>query len=655
MGFMTGDYHRGVSKGALTVRSGEEGPAIPVGTLLRRLGALAWRHRWTALPAVLATIGLQALTLVGLAGQGLAIDVVRAAFDRTAPAPHWPAWAGATDEWTFRAQVAFAAGIVLGSALLAAGARFLVRFGDERFVQACVVDLRQRLYEKLQQLPFSFFDAVDTGQIINRVAGDSQHVRHFIQGILIRAVIALITLSIFLVYMIKSQPMLAAACFSVFPLQVLVMTRYSRLTKPKFLRQSKKNDEVVKALQESIAGIRVIRVFGKEKERAELFRERTSELREQGLEIARDQARHSPFVQTANIVAQGLLLGLGGWLVIKGPAEGGIALGTLWIFRGLLDRLSAQAEAIVSIIGETPEALAGAERVFKLLDHPVAIRTPNDAGRARADFSPSNAPTIKGEIEFRDVTFGYHTASPVLRGVSFKARAGEVIALAGPTGSGKSTLLSLIPRFYDPQAGAVLIDGVDVRTLPLESLRRAVGTVFQESFLFSNTVAANVAFGRPDAGIDEVTAAARDASADFIHELSNGFDTIIGERGVSLSGGQRQRLTIARALLGSPAILILDDATGAVDAITEARIHQALDERMRGRTVFIVAHRLSTLRRADRILVLEHGRIVDEGTHDELMTRPGHYRAAAVIQLALDESTIPHALPAPHESESKPR
>ncbi len=623
---------------------------MPVGALVRRLLALAWDHRLVALPAVIATIAFQALTLAGLAGQGLAIDAVRASFDPAAPPPHWPLGLEPSADWSLTARLALVGGIVLAAALLGGAARFFTRYCDERFVQACVVDLRRRLYEKLQRLPFGFFDQIDTGQIINRVAGDSQLVRQFIQGILIRAAIAAVTLAIFLTYMLRTHTGLALACFAVFPLQVLVMARYSRLTKPKFLEQSKQKDAVVKALQESIAGVRVIRVFGKERERAALFRTLLEDLRDRGIEIARDQSRHMPFVQASNIAAQAILLGFGGWLVLRGPSDAGIALGTLWVFRGLVDRLSAQAEAIVSIIGETPECLAGAERVYKLLDHPIALNSPSPwegvPESARAGEGPPKRPIVplQGHIDFRNVTFGYSPDTPILHDITFTVRAGETIALVGPVGSGKSTLLSLIPRFYDPQpgGGAILIDGLDVRDHPLDSLRRSIATVFQEPFLFSNTVASNIAFAKPDAPLDDIRAASTAAAADeFVQELGQRYGTIIGERGVSLSGGQRQRLTIARALLARPSILILDDATGAVDALTESEIQRSLDAYMKGRTTLIVAHRLSTLRRADRIIVLDQGRIVDIGTHHELMTRPGHYRAAALIQLALDESDSP--------------
>jgi ATP-binding cassette subfamily B protein len=337
--------------------------------------------------------------------------------------------------------------------------------------------------------------------------------------------------------------------------------------------------------------------------------------------------RVSAFVPSIGLLTQFnifMLLAYGGHLVIAGE----LPLGTgMVVFAGLLQQFSGQISNIAQIANTIQQSLAGARRVFEVLDAPVEIVSAPGAARL---------PRAGGAVRFEDVTFGYNRGdSPVLRGIEFEARPGECLGILGPTGAGKTTLLSLIPRFYDPLRGRVLVDGTDVRELDLDDLRRNVGLVFQESFLFSNTVAANIAFGHPRAGREEIERAAKIAAAhEFILELPNGYDTLLGESGKDLSGGQRQRLAIARALLLDPAILLLDDPTAAVDPGTESEIIRAIENAMRGRTTFIVANRVSTLRRADRILVLEGGRLVQSGTHDELIRVPGAYRRTAELQFA---------------------
>lgn len=606
-------------------------PPIPLRILLRRLIALAWRHRVIALFAGLITIALQLLAILGLSGQGIAIDLIHHQVTPEAPAPKWPFGLAPPASWSFMDQILLLGGLILAITLSTSIFRYFGRVVDELFVQQCVVDLRTTIYDKLQRLSFRFFDTHDTGQIINRVTGDTQAVRSFIQGVMVRSVVALASLGVFLVFMLKQHATLTLACLSVLPFQVWMMVRYGRKTKPMFTEQARLVDVLIHHFSESIAGVRVIRAFGREKETVANLDRKSADARDQRITIAKDQGRYQPLVQATNMLAQGVLVGYGGFLVLKGELEGGIALGTLWIFRGLLEQLAGQAEAIVQIIASTPEALAGAERVFKLIDEPVTIGSKSDA-RIAADRQPLS-------VSFENVTFGYEPDRPVLRNITFAAQPGETIAIVGPTGSGKSTLLSLIARFHDPQSGRVVIDGTDARDWDLHSLRRSIGVVFQEPFLFSNTIRNNIAYGLPEAPIERINEAVASASAaDVIGEATNGLDTVVGERGISLSGGQRQRLTIARALVLHAPILILDDATGAVDAVTESSIQQSLDRTEAGRTTFVVAHRLSTLRRADRIIVLDNGEIADIGTHDDLIDRPGHYRAAALIQLALNES-----------------
>ncbi len=605
--------------------------SMPLGILLRRLFALAWRHRAIAFCAGLITIALQLLAILGLSGQGIAIDLIHHRASPDAPAPKWPFGFAPPADWSFMRQVLLIGGFILAITLITSVFRYFGRVVDELFVQQCVVDLRTTIYDKLQRLSFRFFDTHDTGQIINRVTGDTQAVRSFIQGVMVRSVVAFASLGVFLVFMLKQHAMLTAACLSVLPFQVWMMVRYGRKTKPMFTEQARLVDVLIHHFSESIAGVRVIRAFGREKETVAKLDSKSADARNQRISIAKDQGRYQPLVQATNMLAQAALVGYGGYLVLIGEGAGGIALGTLWIFRGLLEQLAGQAEAIVQIIASTPEALAGAERVFKLVDEPVTITSRPNARTAVADQPLA--------VAFENVTFGYDPERPVLRDITFSAQPGETIAIVGPTGSGKSTLLSLIARFHDPQAGRVTIGNTDARDWELHALRRSIGVVFQEPYLYSNTIRNNVAYGMPEAPTERINDAIAAASAtDVIAEATNGLETVVGERGISLSGGQRQRLTIARAMILRAPILILDDATGAVDAVTESTIQQSLDRTEAGRTTFVVAHRLSTLRRADRIIVLDKGEIADIGTHEDLIDRPGHYRAAALIQLALNES-----------------
>jgi ATP-binding cassette subfamily B protein len=325
-----------------------------------------------------------------------------------------------------------------------------------------------------------------------------------------------------------------------------------------------------------------------------------------------------------------MLLGYGGWLV----AHDRLPLGTgLIVFAGLLEQFSGQVNNVANIVNSVQQSLIGARRVFEILDAPVEVKSAPDALRL---------PRLAGTVQFERVTFAYDGIDPVLRDIDLEVRPGQCVAILGATGAGKSVLMSLVPRFYDVTGGRLLLDGHDVRRINLDDLRRNIGIVFQESFLFSNTVAANIAFGHPEASRAQIERAARIAAAhDFILELPQGYDTVLGESGNSLSGGQRQRLAIARAVLLEPAILLLDDPTAAIDSETEHEIFAALDRAIAGRTTFIVAHRLSTLRRADFIIVMDHGRIVQRGTHEELMRVPGPYRHIASLQLVDSDELRP--------------
>jgi ATP-binding cassette subfamily B protein len=613
-------------------RTGQPGPDAPVApkrslrAVLARLWAIGWKHRWAAVPAMLSTLVLQMATLGAFLMQGLAIDVLRASADPSAPPAPWPLGLRPPADWSLTRVMVLVCGLVLLFSVLLLLARVAVRVTDEHFIQRVVVDVRNELYAKLQRLSFTYFDRNDTGQIINRMTSDVQALRSFVQGVMVRSVIAVVSLGVFLVYMLSVHVGLTLACLVSLPIQATLLTVLHRLVKPRFLKQRELEDRVVNELSESISGVRVIRSFGRELDMLARFRPRARAACEHRIEIASMHSACMSGVQAAPLLSLAVLIGLGGWLVLQGPESGGITLGAVWAFAGLLERLSAQVAVIAQVIGQAPEAIASTERIMEILEEPTPIEIHPAAIEPDA---------IHGRVEFQDVWFGYTPDQPVLRGVSFVAEPGQTIAIVGPTGSGKSTLLSLIARFYDPDRGRVLIDGVDARELSPVALRRGLGVVFQEPFLFSTSIRSNIAFADPTLDIAALQRAIDIASArDVIEDSPLGLDTIIGERGVSLSGGQRQRLTIARALSTQPSILTFDDATGAVDAITEANIQAAMDSLDPRPTLFIVAHRLSTLRKADRVLVLERGVLVDSGTHDELMQRPGHYRDAAMIQLA---------------------
>jgi ATP-binding cassette subfamily B protein len=338
-----------------------------------------------------------------------------------------------------------------------------------------------------------------------------------------------------------------------------------------------------------------------------------------------------------------VLIGYGGWLVIHGQLMLGAGL---FVMSQLLHEFANQVGQITNIANTIQSSFTASRRVFEVLDAPEEVTSPAD---------PVPLPRARGAVHFEGVSFGYNPGEPVLEDVSFEVRAGECIGIVGETGAGKSTLLSMIPRFYDAVRGRVSIDGSDVRQFDVDQLRRNVGLVFQEPFLFSHTVAANIAFGRPEATLEQIERAARLASAhEFVDGLPQKYDTVIGEYGSNLSGGQRQRLSIARALLLDPPILILDDATAAVDSETEHEIRDAIETAMAGRTTFLVSNRISTLRRADRILVLQEGRITQAGTHEQLIRAAGYYRRLAELQFTEQWDELKTApIPAPHISTSR--
>lgn len=601
--------------------------------LVRRLVGLAWRYRARCVQVLLLQVVLLTLGLVGLSLTGHGIDYIqhvvesREAADGSVPLLHLPFAAPFAPAWSPLAVIAALAGGILLFAATRAVLNYAYSIAINRLVQRhLVVDLRAELYAKLQRLSFRFFDANTTGSIITRVTGDVQHVRMFLDQVLIQSFIMVVSLTVYLVYMLHLSPGLTLACLATTPLLGLASVVFSRWIQPRYAANRKLVDELVQHFTETIQGVQVIKAFGREAEDRAAFAARNDEVLRQQQGIFWRVSTFSPAIGLLTRVNLLVLLAYGGWLVI----EGRLPLGAgLIVFAGLLEQFSGQVNQLATIVNSVQQSLVASRRVFEILDAPVEVKDAPDA---------LPCPVLRGELRFEHVSFGYGApgsgAASVLQDIDLHVPAGACVAILGATGAGKSSLMSLIPRFFDPQAGRVLIDGVDVRRYRLEDLRRRIGLVFQESFLFSNTIAANLAFGHPEATREQVERAARLAQAhDFIAALPQGYDTVLGEGGNTLSGGQRQRLALARALILEPSILLLDDPTAAIDARTEHEIFAALDNAIKDRTTFIVAHRVSTLRRADFILVMEHGRIVQRGTHAELLRTPGPYRRVAALQL----------------------
>ncbi len=571
---------------------------------------------------------LLTLGLAGLSFTGLGIDYLRSVLEPGTPAPRWLLGLRPPAEWTPMQVVSAIAGAVITAAILRAGLTWLSGVTLARLVhRGLVADLQAAVYAKLQRLSFGFFDRQSTGAILNRATGDIQSIRTFVDTVLIQSVVTVVSLGLYMSYMLSIHGGLTFACLATLPLLWTACIIFSRAVHPQYVHGRELFDRMILTLAECVQGVNVIKGFAREREMAARFETDNRAVKTQQQKIFWRVSTFSPALDLLTQVNLVVLFIYGGKLVIDGV----LPLGTgLVVFAGLLQQFSNQVSSTAQIANGVQESLTGAGRVFEILDAPLGVQSPE---------RPQALPVCRGAVRFEHVTFDYIDGNSVLRGVDFTVAPGECVAIVGETGSGKSALLSLIPRFYDPAAGRVLIDGHDIRTLDVQELRRHVGMVFQESFLFSDTVAANIIFAKTDASPEELIAAARAACAhDFIMALPEGYDTVLGESGVDLSGGQRQRLAIARALLANPSILLLDDPTAAIDPETEHEILGAIENAIAGRTTFVVAHRLSTLKRADRIIVLQQGRIVAAGTHQELLHREGAYRRAALLQMVDDES-----------------
>ena len=527
---------------------------------------------------------------------------------------------------------------IFGAALLRMGLTVVRRLVAGKVSLGVEYDLRQTFYAHLQKLELGFFDSQQTGQLMSRATVDLQSIRFFLGYGLIFITQTLLTIVLASAVMFIINPLLAVLALIPAPFVVWVASRYNRVSRPAVQEVSQRVAELTAEAEENVSGIRIVKAFAREEFQLRRFQRVVKRVFDQSIYSTRLQAFFSPLIGLLPQLGVALVLLIGGRMVI----EGNLSLGNFTAFYTYLVMLAGPLRMLGVAMGMAQRAVASGNRMFEIIDREPTIQSPAD---------PVELPAGGGRVELRDVTLTYaaapsseNEAVPALHDVSLEVDAGKTVALVGPSGSGKTSLVALIARLYDPTAGTVLVDGVDVREVEVEELRAEVAFVADDSFLFTASVADNIAYARGAASREEIEAAARLAQADsFIQELPDGYDTRVGERGLTLSGGQRQRVAIARALLADPRILILDDATSSVDATTEGAIKSGLREAMAGRTTFIIAHRLSTVSLADEIIVLDHGEVVDRGTHEELMEGCGFYREIAEHGLA-DSVFLQHDL-----------
>jgi len=523
---------------------------------------------------------------------------------------------GQTNNLVRSALLLFALG--LGSAVL----NLLHRYTSEWIAVAVGYDLRNRMYDHIQHLPFTYHDHVQSGQLISRCIEDVRSIEKFAgSSIAELARFAFLSFGILFV-MFSVNP--ALAMISLLPIIPLIIMTSSFGTKISALFFAVDNavGDVSNRLQENVTGVQVVRAFAREDYEIDRFEKANKKVFHTWVKVIDEWAKIMPTANWLTLLSTMLILWFGGQMVMDGK----MTIGAIVAFNAYILMLAEPAQALTGLVNAGGEAAAGAQRVLEVLDVEPEIQSPAKAVMLG---------TLRGEVEFQNVGLKYQSETTTsLDGINLRVESNRLIALIGPTGSGKTSLVNLIPRFYDVSTGAVLVDGHDVREVDLVTLRKQIGIVLQTSLLFSDSIKSNIAYGRPDATMEEVVAAAKTAQAhDFIEGFPNGYETVVGERGVTLSGGQRQRVAIARALLMNPRILILDDSLSSVDTQTEQLIQTALDTLMEGRTTFVIAHRLSTVRRADMILVMDKGSIVQRGTHDELLREGGLYKEIHDLQL----------------------
>jgi ATP-binding cassette subfamily B protein len=491
--------------------------------------------------------------------------------------------------------------------------------------------MRQDVFRHLHDLSLAYYAEHEAGDLMSRISSDSETIQQALSFALINVLSGLLLLGWIAYNMLTRSVAFALLSLAVLPVMVVATLWFSDQARKAFRRTRVEMGSVNAELQESIAAVREVQAFNRAEENIENFRQTNAANRDANIRAVSFTSALAPTLEALGYVALGIVTGVGGLFLLRGEALLGtaVSLGLVITFLAYVQRFNMPIQQIAVLWTNIQSAIAGGERIFGLLDVQPGVQ---DRPGAR------EMPPIEGHVELDNASAAYKVGVPVLKNVSFTAEPGQTVAIVGPTGAGKTTIINLLPRFYDVTGGAVRIDGLDVREVTAKSLRRQIGIVLQDTFLFSTTVMENIRFGRPEASDDEVMAAARLAHADtFIERLPDGYQTVLGERGSGLSQGQRQLLAIARAALADPRILILDEATSSVDTRTERLIQKAFDQLLAGRTSFVIAHRLSTIRNADQVLVLNQGEIIERGTHTELLARRGFYYDLYMSQFRSEE------------------
>ena len=584
--------------------------------VILRIIRIALRHKWQLIGAYASMVGAVVAYL-------LLPKLFADAIDRI-----WFAFSDGGVSAIPRDELLYISLAIIALSIVRGVLSFFQTHLGEALSQLVAFDIRNRFYNHVQHLSFEFHDRHHTGNLMSRAITDVENIRMFINMGMVRMPYFMALFVIVGIILIRMDWQLGLLSTSFLPFVAYHSTVMRLKMRAIWLSVQEKMAELNTVLQENLTGVRVVKAFAAEKHEEERYNGRNASVAEDMVEAEKLRASNTSFMNFVFLVALALILWLGGWRVINGEMSPGELAGFVFY----MQILSMPVRMTAWMVNAYARATSAGQRLFEILDTESPVQEHPDSGEM---------PRVKGHVRFKDVGFGYDDGVPVLRGVNIDAKPGMVIALLGAPGSGKSTIVNLISRFYDVSDGRVTIDGIDVRDVSFESLRRNVGFVQQDVFLFTTSMKENIAYGRESASFVEVTQAAKVAQLhDFIESLDQGYETPIGERGSTLSGGQRQRMSIARAVLLDPPVLILDDSTSSVDAGTEELIRQAMVSVMQGRTTFVIAHRLSTVHRADVILVMQEGEIVEQGTHQELLAEGGLYRDIYELQLRPQEEVM---------------